>query len=127
MPLNRRAVPVGRGDYRGNLLNVLTGLRRDPLLAHLFAYDELYCGAMLLAPVPGQPKDDAPYPRPVTDFHVQIVIGPRLEFFDPISPLSQRSNCSAHSPSTPVLALKASGGLFWKYVGYLGYTRPQRV
>jgi hypothetical protein len=63
----------GRGDYRGNLLNVLTGLRCDPLLAHLFAYDELYCGAMLLAPVPSQPKDDAPYPRPVTDFHANLV------------------------------------------------------
>jgi hypothetical protein len=63
----------GRGDYRGNLLNVLTGLRRDPLLAHLFAYDELFCGPVLLAPVPGQPEDDARYPRPVTDFHANLV------------------------------------------------------
>jgi hypothetical protein len=66
-------LPDARGEPLGCLANAMLPLRRDPAIAGLFAYDELYCGAMLLGPVPGMPEDKGPWPRPVGDVHVGFV------------------------------------------------------
>jgi hypothetical protein len=58
-----------RGEPLGNLANTMLALRRDTRIANLFAYDRLYCGPMLMAPLPGAPAEESPYPRPVTDVH----------------------------------------------------------
>jgi Virulence-associated protein E/Bifunctional DNA primase/polymerase, N-terminal len=62
-----------KGEPLGNLANALLPLRRDKSIANLFAYDELYRGVMLMAPLPFAPKEEGGYPRPVTDIHVGFV------------------------------------------------------
>jgi hypothetical protein len=62
-----------KGEPLGNLANAMLPLRRDPAIANLFAYDELYRGVMLTAPLPFAPKEEGGYPRPLTDIHVGFV------------------------------------------------------
>jgi Virulence-associated protein E/Bifunctional DNA primase/polymerase, N-terminal len=62
-----------KGEPLGNLANAMLALRRDPALANLFAYDELYRGPMLMARLPFAPKEEGGYPRPLTDIHVGFV------------------------------------------------------
>jgi predicted P-loop ATPase len=62
-----------KGEPMGNLANAMLPLRRDKAIANLFAYDELYRGVMLMAPLPFAPKEEGDYPRPMTDIHVGFV------------------------------------------------------
>jgi len=56
-----------RGEPLGNLANALLPLRRDKAISEAFAYDQLYCGVMLMHELPGAPPDSGPYPRPLAD------------------------------------------------------------
>lgn len=59
----RRPLPV--------LANVLIALRDDPALDGCFAYDEMLCAPVLLAPLPGQSGFEGA--RPLTDVDVGIL------------------------------------------------------
>lgn len=62
-----------KGEPRGNLANAMIALRGDKSIANLFAYDELYRGVMLMAPLPFAPQEEGGYPRPLNDIHVGFV------------------------------------------------------
>ena len=56
-----------RGEPLPNLANAMLALRADPAVAECFAYDEMLCAPLLVAPLPGT---EPGAPRPVTDTHV---------------------------------------------------------
>jgi predicted P-loop ATPase len=61
----------GSGEPRPNLYNVMLGLRRDPRLHRLFAYDEMLRAPILCQPIPSETVNTECFsPRPVQDADV---------------------------------------------------------
>lgn len=61
------------GKPLSNLANAVTALRCDPNLSECFAWDEMDCAAVLMAPLPGSGSNGPHTPRPVTDNDVNIL------------------------------------------------------
>jgi hypothetical protein len=55
------------------LANVMIGLRADPAAADCIARDQMFCGPMLMKPIPGSKIVNEPLPRPVTDEDVRAL------------------------------------------------------
>ena len=52
------------------LANVMIALRSDPALNDCIARDDMFCGAMLMKPIPGGKTTETSLPRPLTDADV---------------------------------------------------------
>ncbi|NOG71274.1 virulence-associated E family protein [Roseicella sp. DB1501] len=68
-----RCQKSARGEPRANLANALLGLREDPALRDLLAYDEMQRCALIRRKVPGPAGSDGPYPRPIRDIDVTAI------------------------------------------------------
>ena len=67
-----------KGNPIPNHANAMLALRCDPKLSECFAYDELYCGAMLMRALPAQDQRigegvSRRFPSPVTDIDAAVL------------------------------------------------------
>ena len=62
-----------KGEPLGNIANAMIAMRRDEKLHHVFAYDEMLRGGLVVGPLPGDNPSDGKESRPIRDVDVSQV------------------------------------------------------